>query len=161
MDRTGFECITAHMFSIPFFFSFKGHIHGIWSCQARGRIRAATASLCHSHDNAGSDPCLWHKSQLMAALDPLTHWVRPGVKPASLWILVGFLIHWTTMGTPPFHRLSSNIPPWGILLSGIQGEYYSAMKKNKSLPFAAIWRDLEGISCLVKCNVGSKMMLHI
>ena len=26
-----------------------------------------------------------------ATQDPLTHWVRPGIKPASPWILVGFV----------------------------------------------------------------------
>ena len=30
----------------------------------------------------------------------LTHWARPGIIPASSWILVGFLIHWVTVGTP-------------------------------------------------------------
>ena len=40
---------------------------------AKGWIRAAAACLHHSHSNAGS----------------LTHW--PRIKPASSWILVGFL----------------------------------------------------------------------
>ena len=30
----------------------------------------------------------------------LTHWVRPGIKPASSWMLVGFINHWATTGTP-------------------------------------------------------------
>ena len=30
----------------------------------------------------------------------LTHWARPGIKPASSWILVRFLTRWTTTGTP-------------------------------------------------------------
>ena len=30
----------------------------------------------------------------------LTHWVRPGIESASLWILVGFLTCWSTIGTP-------------------------------------------------------------
>ena len=34
--------------------------------QARGRIRAAAASLHHSHSNAGSEPHLQPTSQLMA-----------------------------------------------------------------------------------------------
>ena len=32
----------------------------------------------------------------------LTHWVRPGIELTSSLILVGFLTHWTTMGTPSF-----------------------------------------------------------
>ena len=30
----------------------------------------------------------------------LTHWARPGIKPESSWILVGFVICWTMTGTP-------------------------------------------------------------
>ena len=30
----------------------------------------------------------------------LTHWARPGIKPASSWILVGLDKHWAMMGTP-------------------------------------------------------------
>ena len=44
------------------------------------QLRAYTTA----HGNAGS----------------LTQWSRPGIKPASLWILVRFVNHWATMGTP-------------------------------------------------------------
>ena len=30
----------------------------------------------------------------------LTHWGRPGIEPASSWILVGFVTHRATMGAP-------------------------------------------------------------
>ena len=30
----------------------------------------------------------------------LTRWARPGIEPASSWILVGFINHWATKGTP-------------------------------------------------------------
>ena len=33
-------------------------------------------------------------------VSPLTHWVRPGIKPTSSWILVRFLTSWTKMGPP-------------------------------------------------------------
>ena len=39
----------------------------------------------HSHSNTRSAP------QFMATLDPLTHWARPGIEPASFWILFGFI----------------------------------------------------------------------
>ena len=42
------------------------------SSWARGQIRAAAAGLCHHHRNAKS----------------LTHWARPGIKPASSRILL-------------------------------------------------------------------------
>ena len=44
--------------------------------------------------SAGSEPQLQPRS--------LTHWARPGVRPTSSWILVGFLTHWGTIGTPTF-----------------------------------------------------------
>ena len=64
--------------SIRFFLIFLGlhpkHMKVLW---LGGWIRAVAvaAGLHHSHSNARS----------------LTHWVRPGIEPASLWILVGFV----------------------------------------------------------------------
>ena len=50
--------------------------------QARGRIRAAAAGLCHSPSNMGSEPLLrLHGS--CSNVRSLTHWVRPGIEPAS------------------------------------------------------------------------------
>ena len=43
--------------------------------QTKGQIEASAASLRHSHSNTGS----------------LTHRVRPGIEPASLWMLVRFI----------------------------------------------------------------------
>ena len=40
------------------------------SSQASGRIRAVTASLHHSHSNAGSEPHLWPTPHPRATLDP-------------------------------------------------------------------------------------------
>ena len=73
-----------------FFFLFMATPVAYESSQARGWIRTAAASLHHSHSNAGS----------------LTHWARTGMEPASSWILVGFLTHWTTLGTPGTSRIS-------------------------------------------------------
>ena len=38
--------------------------------QARGRIGVVAASLCHSHSNARSDPCLHHSSRQHQFLNP-------------------------------------------------------------------------------------------
>ena len=57
-------------------------------------VRAAAASLYHSHSNMGSQLCL------RPAPDPLSHWAKPGLEPTSSWILVGFASHWATTGTP-------------------------------------------------------------
>ena len=59
-----------------FFFFFWSTPAACGSSQARGRIKATAAGLHYSHSNAGS----------------LTHWVRPDIKPASSWMLVGFLL---------------------------------------------------------------------
>ena len=43
---------------------------------------------------------------------PLTHWERPGIEPASSWVLVGFVNHWAMAGTPRvcFLFLRGNFP---------------------------------------------------
>ena len=69
--------------------------------------------LHHSHSNARSEPHLWSTPQLVAMLDPLTHWASPGIKPTPSWILVGFLTCWDTTGTPrgvDFRRLTQLWP---------------------------------------------------
>ena len=47
-------------------------------------IWAVSAPYTTAHGNAGS----------------LTHWARPGIKPVSSWVLVGFVTCWATTGTP-------------------------------------------------------------
>ena len=61
--------------------------HG--SSRARGQIRAAPAGLHHSHSNVRfmSAAC----TTVHGNTGSLTHRVRPGIKPASSWILVRFL----------------------------------------------------------------------
>ena len=61
------------------------------SYQARGRIGAAAASLQHSHSNAGSELCLQPTPQAHSNARSLTQWARPGIKPASSCLLVGFI----------------------------------------------------------------------
>ena len=72
--------------------------------QARGRIGAAAnpSSVCSStaHVNARS----------------LTHWARPGIKPATSWFPVGFVNHWATTGTP---RMSLYKSSQGLLASSV------------------------------------------
>ena len=56
---------------------------------ARDQIRAVAAGLHHSRSNARA----------------LTHWVEPGIKPTSSWILVGLL--------PPIHN-GNSLKPLGL-----------------------------------------------
>ena len=51
-----------------FFFSATPMAYGI--SQARGRIRAVAADLCHSHSSVGSEPCLRSTPQFVSVLDP-------------------------------------------------------------------------------------------
>ena len=79
--------------------------------QAWGPIGAVAASLRHSHSHARSELSLRPTPWLMATPDPqptqrgqgwnlhphrdnsgsLAHWARPGIKPATSWLLVGFV----------------------------------------------------------------------
>ena len=54
-----------------FFFFFFGAVSGAYEgSQARGLIRAAAVTLSHSPGNAGSEPHLRPRLQLVATLDP-------------------------------------------------------------------------------------------
>ena len=62
-----------------------------WSCSRQPapepqqcRIWATSATYTTAHGNTRS----------------ITHWARPGMEPVSSWILVGFVNHWATTGTP-------------------------------------------------------------
>ena len=76
------------------------------SSQARGWIGAVATELCHNHSNIRSKPRLRPAPQLMATWDrshvwdhttahsnarSLTHQARPGIEPASSWLLVRFV----------------------------------------------------------------------
>ena len=62
--------------------------HGIW---------AVSATYTTVHGTTGS----------------LTHWLRPGIKPASLWMPVRFVNCWATMGAPHTIILNSRNENWG------------------------------------------------
>ena len=66
--------IVYHFFISSFFFLFRA---------TPQHVEVPAAGLHHSHSNAGS----------------LTHWVRPGIEPASSWVVVGIINHWDTKGT--------------------------------------------------------------
>ena len=72
----------------PCFFRAAPEAHG--GSQTRGRIRATAAGLHHSHSHAGSELCLTYTTAHGSAR-VLTHIARPGIEPASAWMLVRFL----------------------------------------------------------------------
>ena len=63
------------IYDFYFIFLFQAAPSAYGGSQARVWIRAAAASLHHSHSNARS----------------LTHWSRPGIEPASSWMPVRFV----------------------------------------------------------------------
>ena len=99
-----------------FSFFFRASPAAYGSSQARGHIRAAAASLRHSHSNAGSELHLWPTPQFTATpiLNPLSE-ARDGnctLKNTSLvdycWAIMGtpavrFLTHCTTARPPTSH----------------------------------------------------------
>ena len=97
-----------------FFFFLSFFLLFLWAApvayggsQARGRIGAAAAGPRQSHSNTRSEPRLQPTPQLMAMPDPLTHWARPGTEPTTSWVLVRFVNHCATTGTPHLSALCS------------------------------------------------------
>ena len=104
-------CLSVYLSIYLFIYllSFLGLHPGVWKFPGQGsnwscscwpvpqpqqhQIRAASAAYATAHGNARS----------------LTHWARPGIVPASSWMLVGFVNHWATTGTPRRHHLLKRV----------------------------------------------------
>ena len=83
-----------------FFFAFQSRL---WHMEIpRPGVRTATAILRHSRSNTRSEPCLWPTPPLTP-----THGARPGIKPTSSGILVGF-----TTAEPQWQLLVSSPKTW-------------------------------------------------
>ena len=63
---------------------------GIWKFPGWGQIGAAVADLRHSHRHMGSELHVTYTTAHSNARSSI-HWVRPGIEPATSWILVGFI----------------------------------------------------------------------
>ena len=70
------------------FFRATPAAHG--GSQARGLIGATATGLCHSHSHARSKLSVTYATAQGNA-GSLTHWVKPGIKPVSSWILGRFV----------------------------------------------------------------------
>ena len=92
--------ITSYFLGCLFFkdFFFRAVPMACGSSLVRGWIRAAPASLHHSHSNIRSKLHLY--SAVHGNTGSFSHWVRPRIEPAPSWVLVGFLTYWATVGTP-------------------------------------------------------------
>ena len=104
------------LFSLYLFYLFIGIFRAApmayGGSQDRGPIRAAIASLHHSHSKVGSEPCLWPTLQLtaMQIVNPLSearNWTSNLMVPS--WIP----FRCTMMGTPTSDKILNWIPPVG------------------------------------------------
>ena len=59
-----------YLFIFFVFCLFRAASVAYGSSQARSQVRAVANSICHSHRNVESEPCLWQTQQLMATPDP-------------------------------------------------------------------------------------------
>ena len=78
-----------------FYFLFTASPVAYGSSWARDRIRAAAASLCHSHSNARSKPCLTYAA-VCGNDRSLTHQTRPGMESKfsqTLGLILNLLSH--------------------------------------------------------------------
>ena len=145
------------MFYLYIYFCLFRAAPAAYGCsQAWGPIGATAASLYHSHSNTRSKPSQWptpqpQQCQIWAAsatyttahsnAGSLTHWVRPGMEPATLWFLVGFVNHWATTGTPENFKLyvrGSHLWPVSFLVESPSSDQrltnYSPQAKSSSSP---------------------------
>ena len=77
------DCIWVYFF----FCLFRAAPMAYGDSQARGTIGAAAAGLHQKHSNAVTVTY----TTAHGNAGSLTHWARPGVKPATSWFLVGFV----------------------------------------------------------------------
>ena len=118
-SQSGFQnngIVEAPLYLFIYLFSFLGpHLRHMevprlgsnWSCSCQPRPQphqnqTTSATQATAHGNAGS----------------LNHWLRPGIKTASSWILVKFITHWATTGTP---RAPFNHPFIQQIITGYHG----------------------------------------
>ena len=87
------------------FHFFRAALAACRRSQARGRIRVAAAGLRHSHSNTRSESYLHHSLRQHEV--SLTHRARPGIGPASSWILTSWF--------PNLLRHSGNSLTWWLL----------------------------------------------
>ena len=118
-----------------FFFFFMASPVAYGSSQARGPIGATTASLRHNYSNTRSKPHLrptYTTAHSYAGY--LTHWVRPGIEPASLWTVCQVLNPQSHSRNSLFHSfwsmssiLSTEILWVDITESGVKKPIFSLL----------------------------------
>ena len=105
--RRNLSCCSQILFLPSFLLSlsfvFLGvHLQQYGGSQTRDQIGTAASSLSHNHSIMGSKPY----TTAHGNAGSLIPWARSGIEPASSWMLVGFVYHWATMGTPSSRLLN-------------------------------------------------------
>ena len=81
------------------FFFLRTALAAYGGSQARGPIRAVATPLPRPQQCG-----IWALSLTYTTTHcntgSLTHWARPRIKTSTSWILIGFINHWATTGTP-------------------------------------------------------------
>ena len=82
------------------FLLFKAAPAAYGSSQARSWIGAVAAGLGPQKQQCRIQATSLTYSAAPSNARSLAHWVRPGIKPTSSWILVGFVTCWAATETP-------------------------------------------------------------
>ena len=86
-----FSSLPIFYFLFLFFGLFRAVPTAYESSQARGQIGTLAAILCHRHSNARSEPVSVTYTTAHSNTGSLTYWAKPGIEPASSWLLVRFV----------------------------------------------------------------------
>ena len=92
-----------------FFFLFRAAPAAYGISRASVQMGATAAGPHHRHSNTRSELCLQPTPQLTGNAGSPTHWVKPGIKPTSSWILVGFVYATPQQELPPMHFFNTDL----------------------------------------------------
>ena len=94
---------------LHFFFLFRAAPAAYGISRASVQMGATAAGPHHRHSNTRSELCLQPTPQLTGNAGSPTHWVKPGIKPTSSWILVGFVYATPQQELPPMHFFNTDL----------------------------------------------------
>ena len=122
--------------TFTFFFFFFGLFRvaptAYGSSQASGQIRSCSLRPTPQPQQCQIQACLRPTSQLVATPHPLTCWARPGIEPASSWMLARFLSAEPQWGLCQIFIKSWTCPIPGHVLSAKR----TAVNKEGTIPWS-------------------------
>ena len=107
-DEFRYALIYTIFFLLLVFYLFRAAPAASGSFRARGQIGAVAAGLYHKPQQCWIQAVSAAYTTTHNKAWSLTHWARPGIKPATSWLLVGFVNHWAMTGTPTPKFISEN-----------------------------------------------------